>query len=77
MDGEIISRTFDERGSYDGMATAVRLDDGSLIMPLEVWSGVYKMDQTPVLIKTDSATNWRSDQSIRITGGPDIRPKSK
>ena len=76
-DSEIISRTFDERGSYDGMATAVRLDDGSLIMPLEVWSGVYKMDQTPVLIKTDSATNWRSDQSIRAKGGPGFPAKKQ
>lgn len=69
-DGEIISRTIDDRGSYDGMATAVRLDDGSLVLPIEVWSGVLKMDQTPVIIKTDAATNWRSDQSVRANGGP-------
>lgn len=76
-DGEIISRTIDSRGSYDGMASAVRLDDGSLLLPLEVWSGVHKMDQTPVIIKTDAATNWRSDQSIRAKGGPDYPAKKQ
>lgn len=69
-DGEIISRTIDERGSYDGMPSAVILDDGSLAMPLEVWSGVLKMDQTPVVVVTDGATNWKSDQSVRQKGGP-------
>lgn len=76
-DGEIISRTIDSRGSYDGMASAVRLDDGSLLLPVEVWSGVHKMDQTPVIIKTDAATNWRSDQSIRDNGGPDYPAKKQ
>lgn len=76
-DGEIISRTIDSRGSYDGMASAVRLDDGSLLLPLEVWSGVHKMDQTPVIIKTDAATNWHSDQSIRAKGGPDYPAKKQ
>ena len=76
-DGEIISRTIDSRGSYDGMASAVRLDDGSLLLPVEVWSGVHKMDQTPVIIKTDAATNWRSDQSIRANGGPDYPAKKQ
>ena len=74
-DGEIISRTIDERGSYDGMPSAVILDDGSLAMPLEVWSGVLKMDQTPVIITTDKQSNWKSDQSIRLTGGPDFPNK--
>lgn len=76
-DGEIISRTIDSRGSYDGMASAVRLDDGSLLLPIEVWSGVHKMDQTPVIIKTDATTNWRSDQSIRANGGPDYPAKKQ
>lgn len=76
-DGEIISRTFDERGSYDGMASAVRLDDGSLVLPVEVWSGALKVDQTPVIIRTDSATNWRSDQSIRRNGGPEYPAKKQ
>lgn len=76
-DGEIISRTIDSRGSYDGMASAVRLDDGSLLLPVEVWSGVHKMDQTPVIIKTDAATNWRSDQSIRANGGPEYPAKKQ
>lgn len=74
-DGEIISRTIDERGSYDGMPSAVILDDGTLAMPLEVWSGVLKMDQTPVIVTTDKQTNWKSDQSIRQKGGPDYPHK--
>jgi hypothetical protein len=70
LDGEIVSRTIDERGSYDGMPSAVRLNNGDLVMPLEVWSGVLKMDQTPIIVRTDSATNWTSDQSVRRQGGP-------
>lgn len=69
-DGEVISRTIDERGSYDGMPSAVILNDGAIAVPLEVWSGVLKMDQTPVIVVTDKATNWHSDQSIRRDGGP-------
>ena len=53
------------------VSTTVRL------LPLEVWSGVHKMDQTPVIIKTDAATNWRSDQSIRAKGGPDYPAKKQ
>lgn len=70
-DGEIISRTFDERGSYDGMPSAVLLDNNNgIAVPLEVWSSKFKMDQTPVIIRTDADDNWHSDQSIRREGGP-------
>lgn len=76
-DGEIISRTFDERCTADGMPSGVWLDDDyGIAVPLEVWSGKYKMDQTPVVVRTDAATNWRSDQSIRREGGPEY-PRKK
>lgn len=71
-DGEIISRTFDERCTADGMPSGVWLDDDyGIAVPLEVWSGKYKMGQTPVVVRTDAATNWHSDQSIRSEGGPE------
>ena len=71
-DGEIISRTFDERCTADGMPSGVWLDDDyGIAVPLEVCSGKYKMDQTPVVVRTDAATNWHSDQSIRSGGGPE------
>lgn len=71
-DGEIISRTFDGRCTADGMPSGVWLDDNyGIAVPLEVWSGKYKMDQTPVVVRTDAATNWHSDQSIRSEGGPE------
>lgn len=70
--GEIISRTFDGRCTADGMPSGVWLDDNyGIAVPLEVWSGKYKMDQTPVVVRTDAATNWHSDQSIRSEGGPE------
>lgn len=71
LDGEIISRTFDQRASYDGMPSGVWLDNNNgIAVPLEVWSGKYKMDQTPVVVKTSVEANWHSDQSIRSNGGP-------
>lgn len=70
-DGEIVSRTLDPRCTADGMPSAVWLDDNrGIAVPLEVWSGKYKLDQTPVVVRTDAETNWRSDQSIRSEGGP-------
>lgn len=78
LDGEIISRTFDERGSYDGMPSGVLLDDNyGIAIPLEVWSSKYKMDQTPVIVRTDSEINWHSDQSIRKNGGPEYPYKKQ
>ena len=50
--------------------------DYGIAVPLEVWSGKYKMDQTPVVVRTDAATNWRSDQSIRREGGPEYPRKN-
>ena len=59
------------------MPSGVWLDDDyGIAVPLEVWSGKYKMDQTPVVVRTDAATNWRSDQSIRREGGPEY-PRKK
>lgn len=77
-DGEIISRTFDDRCTADGMPSGVWLDEGyGIAVPLEVWSGKYKLDQTPVIVRTDAATNWRSDQSIRREGGPEYPYKKQ
>lgn len=70
-DGEIISRTFDERGSYGGMPSGVLLDDNyGIAVPVEIWSSRFKVDQTPVIVRTDMDVNWYSDQSIRKEGGP-------
>lgn len=78
LDGEIISRTFDERGSYDGMPSGVLLDDNyGIAVPLEVWSSKYKMDQTPVIVRTNADVNWQSDQSMRKNGGPEYPYKKQ
>ena len=37
-DNEIISYTKDDRFGYDGMPTAVLLQDGSIVMSIEVWA---------------------------------------
>lgn len=70
-DNELISYTVDDRFGYDGMPTAVILDDGSIAMSLEVWSGKYVVDQTPVIVKTTGEENWRLDtEAILREGGP-------
>jgi len=77
-DGEIISRTLDERGSYDGMPSGVLLDDNyGIAVPLEVWSSKLKVDQTPVIVRTDADVNWQSDQSMRRNGGPEYPYKKQ
>ena len=68
-DVEGISYTIDDRFGYDGMATAVLLDDGSIAMTVEVWSGKYVVDQTPVVVL--SRDNWKVDQKKLLEeGGP-------
>ena len=78
-DAEPVSRSFDERSSYDGMPTAVWLDDNNgIAMPIEVWSGRFVVDQTPMIVKTDAATNWRGDQEkIANEGGPEYPYKKQ
>lgn len=77
-DGEIISRTLDERGSYDGMPSGVLLDENyGIAVPLEVWSSKFKVDQTPVIVRTEPDVNWHSDQSIRREGGPEYPYKKQ
>lgn len=77
-DGEIVSRTIEERCTADGMPTGVWLDGNyGIAVPLEVWSGKYKMDQTPVVVRTDADSNWHSDQSIRREGGPEYPLKKQ
>ena len=68
-DVEGISYTIDDRFGYDGMATAVLLDDGTIAMTVEVWSGKYVVDQTPVVVL--SRDNWKVDQKKLLEeGGP-------
>lgn len=68
-DVEGISYTVDDRFGYDGMATAVLLDDGSIAMTVEVWSGKYVVDQTPVVVL--NRNNWKVDQKKLLEeGGP-------
>ena len=77
-DNEIISYTIDERFGYDGMPTAVILDDGTIAMTIEVWSGKYVVDQTPVVVKTSAKDNWRFDtEKILAEGGPDYPMKKQ
>lgn len=78
-DNEAVSRTVDERFAYDGMPSAVLLDDNKgIVMPLEVWSGPYVMDQTPVVVKTTMEENWKLDQQrILAEGGPDYPMKKE
>src|SRR5690606_2034038 len=78
-DAEPVSRSFDERSSYDGMPTAVWLDDNKgIAMPIEVWSGRFVVDQTPMVVKTDADVNWRGDQKkIANEGGPDYPYKKQ
>lgn len=78
-DAETISRTVDERFAYDGMPTAVWLDDNNgIAVPIEVWSGKLAVDQTPVIVKTDTKTNWKGNQQKIIDeGGPDYPQKKQ
>jgi len=78
-DAETISRTVDERFAYDGMPTAVWLDDNNgIAVPVEVWSGKLAVDQTPVIVKTPADVNWRGDQEKIIKeGGPDYPYKKQ
>ncbi|WP_334319132.1 glycoside hydrolase [Termitidicoccus mucosus] len=73
LDNETISRTFDERASYDGMPSGVWLDDNNgIAVPIEVWHGRHVMDQTPVVVKTPADVNWRIDhEKVAREGGPD------
>lgn len=78
-DVEGISHTRDERFGYDGMPSGVLLDDGGIAVPLEVWSGKYVMDVTPVVVKTTAEDNWRSIDQERLLsgGGPDYPAKKQ
>lgn len=78
-DAEVVSRSFDERSSYDGMPTAVWLNDNNgIAMPIEVWSGKLVVDQTPMIVKTDVKTNWRRDlEKIVKEGGPEYPNKKQ
>lgn len=75
-DVEGISYTVDDRFGYDGMATAVLLDNGSIAMTVEVWSGKFVVDQTPVIVKTRD--NWTVNQEKLLSdGGPDYPLKKQ
>lgn len=68
-DVEGISYTVDDRFGYDGMATAILLEDGTIAMTVEVWSGKYVVDQTPVVVL--NRNNWKVDQTKLLNdGGP-------
>jgi len=80
LDNEMISHTVDERFGYDGMATAVSLDDNNgIAVPLEVWSGKLVVDQTPVIVKTTVEKNWRGEDQKKMLekGGPDYPNKKQ
>ena len=79
LDNEAISRTIDGRFAYDGMPSGVWLDDNNgIAVPLEVWHGKLVVDQTPIVVKTSVAENWRTDQKkILEKGGPDYPDKKQ
>lgn len=73
QDNWTISRTVDDRFAYDGMPTAVLLDDNKgIAVPLEVWSGTLVVDQTPIVVRTEIEDNWHSldQEKIKKEGGP-------
>ncbi len=76
-DNEIISYTRDGRFGYDGMPTAVILDDGTIAMSVEVWSGKYVVDQTPVIVKTSARENWKLDTAAILKNGGPAYPQKK
>ncbi|MBQ7195206.1 MAG: exo-alpha-sialidase [Bacteroidales bacterium] len=77
-DVEGISHTRDDRFGYDGMPSGVRLDDGTIAVPLEVWSGKFVVDVTPVVVKTTAEDNWNLDQEkLLAEGGPDYPAKKQ
>lgn len=76
-DNEIISYTKDGRFGYDGMPTAVILDDGTIAMSVEVWSGKYVVDQTPVIVRTSPSENWRLDTAAILRNGGPAYPQKK
>ena len=75
-DVEGISYTVDDRFGYDGMATAVLLDNGGVAMTVEVWSGKFVVDQTPVVVRNHNG--WKLDQKrLLAEGGPDYPEKKQ
>jgi hypothetical protein len=79
LDNEAISRTVDDRTTYDGMPSAVWLDDNNgIAVPLEVWHSRFVVDQTPIIVKTGADVNWRIDQDKIVNqGGPDYPNKKQ
>ena len=73
-DGEIISGR-STNAAADGMPSGVSADDDGIAVPLEVWSGKYKMTNSRWSLRTDAATNWRSDQSIQQGGEAPKSPR--
>lgn len=70
-DGEVLSRTIDERGSYDGMPSAQYLSgDNGIAMTVEVWSSKYQVDVTPVIVYSSLEKNWKYNDISREKGGP-------
>lgn len=76
-DNEIISYTKDDRFGYDGMPTAVLLQDGSIVMSIEVWSGKYVVDQTPMIVRTSAEENWHLDTARLLRHGGPAYPQKK
>lgn len=78
-DNEVVSRSYDDRFAYDGMPSAVLLDDNKgIVVPLESWHGRMVVDQTPIVVKTTMEENWHLDQKkVLEQGGPDYPAKKE
>ena len=71
-DLEPISATVTRGRRLNGMASAVQLPSGDIICPLEVFSHFMIQPQTPIVVRSSEALNWRRDTGkILSEGGPD------
>lgn len=76
-DIEPISGTVCYGRRFDGMASAIRLQNGDIIVPMETWIRGHKADCTPVIARTTEKENWHCDGSrILENGGPDYPMKT-
>ena len=70
-DLEPISATVTRERRLNGMASAVQLENGDIICPLEVFSHSMIQAQTPIVVRSTAELNWRRDgEKILSEGGP-------
>ena len=71
-DLEPISATVTRNRRLNGMASAVQVENGDIICPLEVFSHSMIQAQTPIVVRSSQALNWKRDTDRILTvGGPE------